>query len=496
MNPLLDKLKKNSTIKETNVLANSILFSEKDMIPTSIPVLNIALSGKLDGGLTPGLTIWAGPSKNFKCLAPDTKLCVYTLENEDTMKYSFYTYGEFFKEFQQNPDNEYFVETNDQSFTRINAMVQKKAAMMFISFDNGYKIECADTHCFMSPSGEELLAIDLKVGMQILTINGPICVTGIWDSTNTEAYDINIDYPHWYVNDEVGIIHHNTMFSLIMAQAYMKQYDDAVMLFLDSEFGANMNYFDSLGIDTNRVIHIPIVDVEQLKFELMKQMDIITRGDHVIIVVDSLGNLASKKEVEDTLASKSTTDMTRAKAIKSLFRMVTPYLTLKNIPMVVIAHSYKTLEIYSKDVVSGGTGPYYSASSIFIMGRQQEKEGTDLAGYNFIINVDKSRYVREKSKIPVTVSFEHGISKYSGLMDLAVEAGVCIKPSQGWYSRVDLETGVPEERKWRLKDTNTKEFWNPLLSSKQFQDWVSVRYAVGTDHLLSDESIDQELELV
>ncbi len=77
--------------------------------------------------------------------------------------------------------------------------------------------------------------------------------------------------------------------------------------------------------------------------------------------------------------------MSRAKQIKSLFRMVTPHLTLKDIPMVVVNHTYKEIGLYPKDIVGGGTGSYYSADNIYILGRQQEKEGTDLIGYNFII---------------------------------------------------------------------------------------------------------------
>ena len=82
-----------------------------------------------------------------------------------------------------------------------------------------------------------------------------------------------------------------------------------------------------------------------------------------------------------------------------------------------------------KGRVGGGTGSYYSADNIYILGRQQEKEGTEVVGYNFIINVEKSRHVKEKSKIPVSVSFDGGISKWSGLLDLALESGHVIKPS-------------------------------------------------------------------
>ena len=133
-----------------------------------------------------------------------------------------------------------------------------------------------------------------------------------------------------------------------------------------------------------------------LKFDIMQQLQNIERGERVIIVIDSIGNLASKKEVEDALDQKSVADMSRAKQMKSLFRMVTPHLTLKDIPCVVVNHTYKEIGLYPKDIVGGGTGSYYSADNIFILGRQQEKEGTEVVGYNFIINVEKSRYVKEK----------------------------------------------------------------------------------------------------
>jgi len=330
---LLDKIKKNSTIKETAILSKSKFFNSKDLITTPIPAMNVAFSGDVDGGYTPGLTMWAGPSKHFK-----------------------------------------------------------------------------------------------------------------------------------------------TAFSLLMAKAYQDKYPDAVILFYDSEFGTPQSYFDSFGINRDQVIHTPITDVEQLKFDIMNQIKEIQRGEHVLILVDSIGNLASKKEVEDALDQKSVGDMTRAKQIKSLFRMVTPHLTLKDIPMVVVNHTYKTMEMYAKDVVGGGTGSYYSADNIYILGRQQEKEGTELIGYSFIINVEKSRYVREKSKIPVTVRFDGGISRYSGLLDMALESGHVVKPNNGWYAKVDMETGEVEAKKVRLADTESEEFWESILVDKTFKEWIRNRY--------------------
>jgi len=343
---LLDKLKKNSTIKDTAILSRSIFFEEKDMIQTMIPAVNVALSGSLDGGFTPVLTMWAGPGKHFK-----------------------------------------------------------------------------------------------------------------------------------------------TAFSLIMAKAYQDKYPDAVILFYDSEFGTPQSYFENFGIDKERVVHTPITDVEQLKFDIMNQLTNIERGDRVMILIDSIGNLASKKEVEDAIEQKSAADMTRAKQIKSLFRMVTPHLTLKDIPMVVVNHTYMEIGMFPKAIVGGGTGSYYSADNIYILGRQQEKDGADLVGYNYIINVEKSRYVREKARIPVTVRFDGGISKYSGLLDMALESGHVIKPSNGWYSRVNTDTGEVEAKKWRLADTDTAEFWSSILEQTSFKDWVRENYSFGAISTEAEEDV-------
>ena len=347
---ILDKIKSNSTIKDSDILKDSKFFTKKDMIPTSIPAINLALSGRLDGGLTPGLTMWAGPSKHFK-----------------------------------------------------------------------------------------------------------------------------------------------TAFSLLMAKSYLDKYEDAALLFYDSEFGTPQSYFDSFGIDVERVLHTPITDVEQLKFDIMKQLEGIERGDRVMIIIDSIGNLASKKEVDDALDGKSVADMSRAKQIKSLFRMVTPHLTLKDIPMVVVNHTYKEIGLFPKDIVGGGTGSYYSADNIYILGRQQDKQGQELLGYNFIINVEKSRYVREKSKIPVSVSFDGGISKWSGLLDIAMETGHVVKPSNGWYSRVNVESGEVEEKKFRIKDTDTRDFWMPIVTSESFNNAVKKKYMISHSKIVTDDEIDQAL---
>ena len=203
----------------------------------------------------------------------------------------------------------------------------------------------------------------------------------------------------------------------------------------------------------------------------------------MIIVIDSIGNLASKKELEDAKNEKSVADMSRAKALKGLFRMVTPYLTMKNIPLLAVNHTYKEIGLFPKDIVGGGTGIYYSSDNIWILGRRQDKVGTEIKGYHFIINVEKSRYVKEKSKIPISVSWDGGVQKYSGLLDVALAGGYVIKPSNGWYQRDG------EEKKVRLASTLEKEFWDPIFENTDFAEFIKAQYSMGLAQKIDMEEI-------
>ena len=329
---LMKKLMSNSKIKKTSILTESEVFTDKDVIQTSVPMINVALSGKLDGGLSPGLLVIAAESKHFK-----------------------------------------------------------------------------------------------------------------------------------------------SSFALVLGSAFQKKYADGIILFYDTEFGMPQQYFKQYGIDTDRVVHVPITDVEELKHDIVNQLDNINRGEKVFIILDSLGNLASKKEVEDAMEGKSVADMSRAKQFKSLFRMITPHLTLKDIPMVVINHVYKEIgTMFPKTIPGGGTGAYYSASDIWIIGRQQEKEkgSSEVAGFNFIINIEKSRTVKEKSKIPITVMLESGVEKWSGLFEIALAGEYIKEMSSGWFS-------TDGEKKRRRADIeNDNAFWENLIQDDKFKTFVHQKYSL------------------
>jgi hypothetical protein len=422
--------------------------------------------------------------------------------------------------------------------------------------------------------------------------------------------------------------HFKTNLSLLCVKAYLDKNPNAICLFFDSEFGITEEYLKAQGIDPERMVHIPIMNIEEFKFELMAQLEGIVRGDKVIILIDSIGNLASKKEVEDALNEKGVADMTRAKQLKSLFRMATPYLTMKDIPMIGINHVYDTMSglvptktvgggcvvagtkiqtefglkniediqvgdlvnsvygyqevshiwnpetllngnpecyeiefedgtlikcsaehkfivelneiekwveaqnlkqnnyvktldnfisiksiksigknpvydisiktdeydkqqyILENGVISHNSGAMYSSNVVFIIGRSQEKDGTDLSGYTFTLNVEKSRDVREKSKLKFKVLFETGIVKYSGLLDIGIACGKILKPSNGWYSRVI--NGQQEDKKWRARDAETKEFWEPLLKDEEFKDACRKLYKLVATKIESDTATEIE----
>jgi RecA/RadA recombinase len=273
--------------------------------------------------------------------------------------------------------------------------------------------------------------------------------------------------------------HFKTGIGLMLIRAFLQHHKDGAVLFYDSEFGSPPAYFNTFGIDMKKVFHTPITDVEQLKHDIMVQLAEAKRGDPLLIIIDSIGQLASLKEVDDAIEGKSVADMTRAKAIKSLFRMITPHLRIKDIPLIVINHTYKTLEMFSKDVVGGGTGSYFAADTIWIVGRRQEKVKDELAGYEFVLKVEKSRFVKEGSKFPITVKFDLGIEKYSGLLESAVEAGFVTQPKEGFYQKKGDKTAVREAK------TKNDEFWASILASEEFNEFIRKKYEVAYGDILA-----------
>lgn len=143
--------------------------------------------------------------------------------------------------------------------------------------------------------------------------------------------------------------------------------------------------------------------------------------------------------------------------------------------------------VLENGVISHNTGSIYNSDNIWIVGRQQEKDGDEVSGYNFIINIEKSRYVKEKSKIPITVSFEGGINKWSGMFDLAVDAGYIVSTKKGWYNLVDPETKQPREPAMRASQFNTNEIWYDIFKTTDFAKYIENKYKLPDTQLNESE---------
>lgn len=292
--------------------------------------------------------------------------------------------------------------------------------------------------------------------------------------------------------------HFKTGFALLMIKSFLDKHAEGVIIFLDSEFGSPQSYFTAYGIDLERVIHVPITDIEQAKQELVTQLQMLTKHDRVMIVMDSIGNLASVKEINDALAGETKADFTRAKELKSLFRMITPHLTIKGITLVAINHSYKTIEMYSKDQVGGGTGAIYGANDIWIISRAQEKNDATklIEGWHFTIKIEKSRFVREGSKIPISVTYAEGILKYSGLFDQAVEFGFLVPATgKGRAHHWVLDGQDPETADCWKQDVldNNDGFWKLVLANPDFKARLRDKYQLPSgQNMIAEETIDLE----
>ena len=148
--------------------------------------------------------------------------------------------------------------------------------------------------------------------------------------------------------------------------------------------------------------------------------------------------------------------------------------------------------VLKNGVVTHNTGVMYSANDVWIIGRRQEKTGTEISGYHFIINIEKSRFVKEKSKIPISVSWDGGIEKWSGLLDLALETGHVVKPKNGWYMAMNPNTQEELSGNLRAAQTMTEEFWTAIFDKTDFEKCIEKRYKVAHVSMLEELRLETE----
>lgn len=221
-----------------------------------------------------------------------------------------------------------------------------------------------------------------------------------------------------------------TFIALSVVRNFLEKNPKGMCLYFDTEHAITKKMLVERDLDVDRIVIIRLVTIEQFRQKALKAVEIYTKTPEeernpCIMVLDSLGNLSTNKEISDTLAEKDTRDMTKAALVKGAFRMLTLKLGQANIPLIVNNHVYDTMELYGGKKMAGGSGALYSSSTILEISKSKEKEGSDVAGIIMRFKTVKSRFSKENQFTEVRLYYdERGLDRYYGLLELGEEGGI------------------------------------------------------------------------
>ena len=220
-----------------------------------------------------------------------------------------------------------------------------------------------------------------------------------------------------------------TFFTISVIKHFLKTHPEAGVAFFESEGAISKDLLSDRGVDTKRVVIIPVVTVQQFRQQALMVADNLLKDKNhppMLFVLDSLGMLSTTKEIEDSEAGKETRDMTRSQVVKSIFRVLTLKLSKCNIPLIVTNHTYDVVGAYmpTKEM-GGGSGLKYAASTIIFLSKSKEKDGKEVIGNIIKCETKKSRFTKESAKISTRLFYdERGLDPYYGLLELGEKYGV------------------------------------------------------------------------
>jgi len=219
-----------------------------------------------------------------------------------------------------------------------------------------------------------------------------------------------------------------TYFALGMVKQFLDSNPDAGVLYFESESAIPKELIESRGIDPKRMVILPVITIQEFRTQAIKILDSYLEQEEqkpLMLVLDSLGNLSTTKELEDTAAGAETRDMTRAQIIKACFRVLTLKLGRANVPLIVTNHTYDVIGAYmpTKEM-GGGSGLKYAASSIIYLSKKKDKDGTEVIGNIIHCKNQKSRLTVENKMIDVRLGYQSGIDRHYGLLEFGEKYGV------------------------------------------------------------------------
>ncbi len=266
-----------------------------------------------------------------------------------------------------------------------------------------------------------------------------------------------------------------TFFALGVVRSFLDKHPTGGVVYYDTEAAITKAMMEERGIDTSRVIIAEPDTIQKFKTHALKLIDAYdTKKEEerppMMFVLDSLGMLSTSKEMEDSLEGKDTRDMTKAQIIKAAFRVLTLKLAKVKIPLLVTNHVYDMVGAYvpTKEL-GGGTGLKYAASTIAMLSKRKEKDGTDVVGNIIKVKMYKSRISKENSQVEVLLTYSKGLDRYHGLLEIAEKYDVIKKSGNrymlpngelvfGKHINEDPEKYYTEEVMQQLEEAVKREF--------------------------------------
>ena len=248
-----------------------------------------------------------------------------------------------------------------------------------------------------------------------------------------------------------------TYFLMGMVKNFLDSNPDAGVLYFESESAVSKQLVLDRGIDPERIVLSAVTTVQEFRTKVLTVLDSYLNKNEadrrpLLLCLDSLGMLSTTKEVEDTAEGKETKDMTRAQVLKAAFRVLTLKLARAKVPMIVTNHTYDVVgSLYPMKTMGGGSGLKYAASSIIYLTRKKEKEGTEVIGNIIHCTNHKNRLTVENKVVDVRLTYDKGLDRYYGLLELAEKYKIFKKVS----TRFELPDGTKQFGKTILNNPET-----------------------------------------
>ena len=271
-----------------------------------------------------------------------------------------------------------------------------------------------------------------------------------------------------------------TFFALGIIKHFLDKDKNSGVIFFESENAVSKEMIENRGVDSTRVVVVPVSTVQEFRSQSIKILDKYLEQEEdnrqpLMFVLDSLGMLSTTKEMEDTAEGKETRDMTRAQIVKSTFRVLTLKLGQANVPLLMTNHTYDVIgSMFPQKEMGGGSGLKYAASTIIYLGKRKEKLGTEVIGNIIHCKIYKSRITKENAKVDVKLTYKHGLDKHYGLLELGEEAGIFKKVS----TRFEMPDGSKVFGK-QINDNPDKYFTKEIL--KKIDEYANKKFTYGSD---------------